>query len=94
MALIGAAVSAAPAVLVARQPDRCRWKRLDPGGIWIPNPEYYNAPYEIKFLWEPEMKMILAPSGSLSIVSEVSEMYPLRFKDVTTLYPVYPFIQT
>jgi len=37
----------APSILVASANDHYKWKKYN--NIWIPNPEYITAPYEIVF---------------------------------------------
>lgn len=40
--------SVAPSILLSSAKDRTKWKATKQG-LWIPNPAYANAPYEIAY---------------------------------------------
>lgn len=49
---LGAAAVAAQ-VYLPKLPDRMRWKATRQGDIYVVNPEWVNAPYEVWFAFDP-----------------------------------------
>lgn len=102
------AAAAAPQIFLPREP--VVWKKVPVilhkrQGVWVPNPEYATAQYEIYFVDRPalfdsiileEVHFLDDPTRSLRVGREVfREPYPMRFKDlaaVDRLEPVHPFI--
>lgn len=45
-------LAVAPQIILSTSVNRFKWKRA--GDLWIINPEYVNAPFEIGFLMPPQ----------------------------------------
>lgn len=69
------------------------WKRTEE--LWIPNPDYVNAPIEMSWIWSPELEKVNGvfrlkeqplPEGHLK------DPYPLRFNTADMQNPIPPLI--
>lgn len=76
LALLGAAASA-PAIFIPKL-EPVRWKIIRPQTLWIPNPAYALAPFEIRYIDMP-------------MVCTWDDPYPPRFG--ADYQPIPPFIQ-
>lgn len=71
--MLGAA--SGPGILALKAHDHFRWRAGRGGLIAVINPEWVNAPYEIRFLWAPG-DFIDAPTP------QFIPPYPARFRTV------------
>ena len=79
----------APAVLIPRASDAFKWKRAS--GIWVLNPEWVNAPYEIGYCWiDPDPRTITPVIHTRYINTNNLEKccYPLRLNRDGKIVPL------
>ena len=88
------AAASAPGLLLPRASDHARWKKSASQVLYVPNPEYVSAPYEMTFLWDVNTAMLFEREGCiLSSDARWPDKYPPRFDDVEMKRPVAPFIE-
>jgi len=59
-----------------------KWVRTPTKEMWVPNPEYVDAPYELAFIHSSdalEVLPLLSPRGRI-LPNQVRIDYPLRYK--------------
>lgn len=78
-------VAVAPQVLLSRAPDAFKWKRAS-SGVWVLNPEWVNAPYEIGYwIVEPGKLMPIIYNKALF---ENMDKCPIRLNKDGKIVPV------
>jgi hypothetical protein len=86
---VGAAI-AAPSVLVPLAKDAYRWKKTH-SGIWIVNPEWLAAPYEIATILSRNGLELVAMNRKLDYIElEVDSMWEERISAETRLRESFP----
>lgn len=91
LALLGAAAAGCPGVFVPKF-EPVKWKRTPSLGreLYVPNPEYYTAQYEIYYITQPGLfdgRILVDRAGKPNI-----EPYPVRF-NTSPYHPIPPFIK-
>lgn len=96
--MLAAAVGAS--ILVPTFSDAHKWKRSAKTGLWVLNPEYVNAPYEVRFLFNPaaleklqDNPCIVSKRGTPLKGHPMYPMYPWPPRYNENQEPVSPFIQ-
>jgi hypothetical protein len=91
----------APSLLLSISPDKFKWKRQASSGIYVINPEWVNAPYEICFVGSPsagfrDITPVILPRAERYAKEKllygtdlvISDAYPVRLmNDGKTVVP-------
>lgn len=96
LGLTGAII--APSLLLSKSDDRFKWKRAA-SGVWVINPDYINAPYEIAFIYEaqtPTMMDVMIFRRDVELPPEfkpkrVPQIFPYRYDKEGRM--VMPYIE-
>lgn len=73
----------APQILLSSAHDRMRWKKSEGSFVYVPNPEWYDAPYELHFFHNPE-------SGTIDRVIEATDQDPIVLAETSLVAEVFP----
>lgn len=65
--------------------------------IFAINPEYVNAPYEMSFIWDPNVMQVvngvlLPRESNIDIPGVIRDPYPMRFIATDMQNPIPPFV--
>jgi hypothetical protein len=95
--LKGALAGLAANIFVPRATDAFKWKRRA-SGIWVVNPEWVKAPYEIHYYYLPENKSVVPFVTVLAANAPtyrprpgevlIPENYPVRLNSRREMVPV------
>jgi hypothetical protein len=80
-------VGVAPSVLIPKFPDCQRWRKTASTGLWVLNPAYEAARYELLFSTDPKfesppkiyLRELKGEHKGWRPQNTVSEAYPLRY---------------
>lgn len=73
-------LAVAPQIILSTSADRFKWKKT--GDLWIINPEWVNAPYEVSF--------ICSVRASHDLIKQIEEKYlPYRYDENMKLIPTH-----